>query len=119
MLTVFANGAHRSQVQDACTGLAPGSRVSYVSTPTEAVLALLSERVDLVLVDVAVAADLLPALALHARRSLPQATLLCFGDAAAQGRATSAETALHKVFPWEELVPVLTRWLQAWQALPA
>lgn len=113
LLTVFAAAAHRAQVGDTCRTLAPGSRVIDVSTPTEAVLALLSDRVDLVLVDVALAAELLPALELHARRSMPQATLLCFGDTAARSRSPFGETRSRKVHPWQDLAAVLTRWLQA------
>lgn len=112
VLTVFASASRRTQVLNACTAQTPMSRTIDVSTPTDAVLALLCDRVDLVLVDLALAGDLLPALALHARRSAPEATLLGFDDEAAQARKSAHGALAREVFPWHQLTPVLTRWLR-------
>jgi hypothetical protein len=102
---VFDNAAHRALVQEICAAEAPGARVIDVSTPTDAVLALLSNHVDLVLVDVDLSGDLLPALALHVRRSAPHATLLGFGQAPSS----------RKILPWQQFGQALSRWLRAWK----
>lgn len=105
VLTVFDSPTHRTLVRDTCASQAPPARVVDVSTPTDAVLALLAERMDLVLVDVDLSGDLLPALALHVRRSAPEATLLEFGQAPSS----------RKVLPWQQLGPALVRWLDVWR----
>jgi hypothetical protein len=104
VLTVFDSPAHRTLVRDTCASQTPRARVVDVSTPTDAVLALLADHMDLVLVDVDLSGDLLPALALHVRRSAPEATLLGFGQTPSS----------RKVLPWQQLGPALVRWLDVW-----
>jgi hypothetical protein len=79
--------------------------------PRVAVLTLLSEEVDLVLVDVVWAGDLLGALVRHVHRAMPQADVVGFFS-------PSGEDALRGYLPpprerhaWEKLPAVLTHWL--------
>ncbi|APW37289.1 hypothetical protein RD110_08860 [Rhodoferax koreense] len=101
ILTVFEAGSHRELVRHWCEALAPGSQVLDVASATDAVLTLLGEPVDLLLVDTGIAGDLLPSLRRHARRSAPKARLLMFGEAG------------DGVLPWSELAPTLQRLLPA------
>lgn len=103
ILTVFEAGSHRDLVHGWCQALAPESRVIDVASATDAVLTLLGEPVDMLLIDAAVAGDLLTSLRRHARRSAPQAQLVMFQDA-----APGAD-----LLPWSQLEPTLQRLLRA------
>jgi DNA-binding NarL/FixJ family response regulator len=116
VLTVFDSAAHRALVQETCATQAPQAQVVDVSTPTDAVLALLAEEIDLVLVDIDLSGDLLAALVLHVRRSAPHATLLGFGD---PQQVDAKLLTSRKVLPLQQLGPALSRWLGTWRASAA
>lgn len=100
VLTVFAAVERRAPVHDACASRPAAWRVLDAPTPTEAVLALLSRPIDLVLADADWPPDLLQALQRHARRSAPGAGFLLFGDPAPALEASG-------IRPWAELPCVL------------
>jgi len=103
ILTVFEAGSHRDLVHGWCEALAPQSRVIDVASATDAVLTLLGEPVDMLLIDAAVAGDLLTSLRRHAQRSAPQARLVIFHDDAPRAG----------LLPWSQLGPTLQRLLRA------
>lgn len=106
VLTVFPHREPRDVVREVCAALVPCAKVLDAASPTDAVMTLLSTTVDLVLVDVDGAGDLLAALTRHVQRSAPDATLVGFSAAGGRGDATH---------PWSELSGALSRWLQRWQ----
>ncbi len=113
VLGVLANPEHRAQARALCRRVVPGAHCQDASTVTDAVLALLSGPVDLVLVDVDWAGDLLPGLVQHVRRSAPKAGLLGFGTL--HDSPPSAHPAwLPGMYGWNQLPQVLENWLQGW-----
>lgn len=114
VLSVFGDAAHRAEVRHLCEQLAPGSQCLETATVTDAVLALLSGPVDLVLVDLDWAGDLLGGLTLHVRRSAPRARLLGFGPALAS-LSTSHPSWPGSVHAWPELPQRLRDGVGEWQ----
>ena len=117
VLTVFADADHRAQVHQACTTLAPDSQVLDAASATDAVLTLLSNPIDLVLVDVTWSGDLLGALVRHTRRSAPDAMLMAFGNTPPNAEAP-LPSALGVLRPWRDLPASVTDWLRR-HAVPA
>lgn len=103
MLTVFADAHARRAARDALAACAPEGVCQDAASVTEAVLALLGSRFDVVLVDVGWAGDLLQALQRHVQRSAPQARLIGF-TAQAQ---VPAPPGLREVHAWSQLPAVL------------
>lgn len=103
MLTVFADGHARRAAREALAACAPEAACQDASSVTEAVLALLGSRFDVVLVDVGWAGDLLQALQRHVQRSAPLARLIGF---AAQPEA-AAPPGLREVHAWSQLPDVV------------
>lgn len=104
MLTVFADASARRAAHEAFAASAPEGVSQDAASVTEAVLALLAGRFDLVLVDVGWAGDLLQALQRHVQRSAPQARLIGF---ATQAQA-AAPSGLREVHDWSELPEVVS-----------
>lgn len=103
MLTVFADADARRAAREALAAGAPEGVCQDAASVTEAVLALLSGRFDLVLVDVAWAGDLLQALQRHVQRSAPQARLIGF----AAEPQSAVPGGLREVHAWSQLPGVL------------
>jgi len=112
ILTVFESGLYRDQVRQWCAALAPASRVLDVSSATDAVFTLLTEQVDIVLIDAMLAVDMLGALKHHARRSSPYARLAVFSSSAAM-QASSSGSSPGETLPWSELQPMVEQLLTA------
>lgn len=111
LLTVFADARQRAEVGDLCARLAPDCRMIHTATATDAVMALLSEEVDLVLVDVVWAGDLLGALVRHVHRALPQADVVGFFSPSGEGALRGYLPPPRERHTWEKLPAVLTQWL--------
>lgn len=116
VLSLCASTEERARVHNICSQMASGCQCVDTATATDAVLALLTGPVDLVIVDTDAAGELLPGLLRHLRRSAPRAGLLGFhmGTQAplAEGLAPSA------VHPWSALPAVLGDWVAGWQWQP-
>lgn len=106
VLTVFSHAAHRALVARACTLLAPQGTVIDAATATDAVLQLLSQPVDVLLIDVAWAGEFLGALERHARRSAPGALVLAFATPSVAGAAGTPQ-ALGTVHAWSDMESIL------------
>ena len=117
VLTVFADAGHRAQVHQACATLAPDSQLLDAASATDAVLALLSNPIDLVLVDVTWSGDLLSALVRHTRRSAPDAMLMAFGSTP-QKTGAPLPPGLGRLRPWRDLPASVADWLRQ-RAVPA
>lgn len=114
VLAVLTSPAHRALARALCGRVVPGAHCQDASTVTDAVLALLTGPVDLVLVDVDWAGDLLPGLAQHVRRSAPKAGLLGFGTLSGTHPAMHAAWWPGGMHGWNQLPQVLEDWLQGW-----
>lgn len=75
VLTVLPTRRHRETVSSLCRSIDPQCIVYDVSNVTDAVLLILAEPVDVLVVDVGFAGDLLGVLQHHLRRSAPKAKL--------------------------------------------
>lgn len=101
ILTVLPTRGHRDTVERLCTALAPGCAIVHVPSATDAVLTLLSEPIDLLIVDACLAGDLLATLKRHARRSAPHAITAIFrtdADASQEGNTQDTDG-----LPWSAL----------------
>lgn len=81
-----------------------------VSSATDAVLTLLAEPVDVLLVDAKLAGDLLGAMLRHARHSAPMAKLAVFGSAELDSDQRGT-TRSEGILPWHLLESTLRGWL--------
>ncbi len=121
VLTVFPHREARDLVREVCAARVPSPRVLDAASPTDAVMTLLSTDVDLVLVDVDGAGELLAALTRHVQRSAPDATLVGFSAGcwrrprSEEQEMPDATEASGHARPWNELPGTLSRWLQQWQ----
>lgn len=104
VLTVFAHAQARRTAREALQALSPLIHCQDAAGATHAMLALLSSRFDLVLVDVAGVGDLLHALLSHVRRAAPRATVLCFGVVPAPAAGWG------DVHSWDALAALLGHW---------
>lgn len=101
ILTVLPTRGHRDAVERLCPALAPGCAIFHVPSATDAVLTLLSEPIDLLVVDACLAGDLLATLKRHARRSAPHAITAIFRtDADAPEEGSTQDT---DGLPWSAL----------------
>lgn len=111
VLTVLPTRWHRQAVQVVCRVRDPGCVITDVPSVTDAVLVLLSEPVDVMVVDVGLAGDMLGVLQHHARRSAPRAKTAFFR--AEQHSASTATTGdLSRGHPWSDMEATLDRLLQ-------
>ncbi|WP_157412598.1 MULTISPECIES: hypothetical protein [unclassified Acidovorax] len=102
---------HRQAVQAVCRVRDPGCVITDVPSVTDAVLVLLSEPVDLMVVDMGLAGDMLGVLQHHARRSAPRAKMALFK--AEPNSASSAATGdLLQGHSWSDMETVLDHLLQ-------
>ncbi|MFZ4286662.1 hypothetical protein [Variovorax sp. HJSM1_2] len=114
VLTVFVQREPRDLVHEVCSALQPGARVIDAASATDAVMTLLAKDIDLVLVDLDGAGELLGALRRHVQRSAPDATLLGFGRMLPPAAAQPVHEGASSVHSWAELEYTLTAWLQQW-----
>jgi hypothetical protein len=112
VLTVFAARRHRELVQQVCHAAASGNTVVDVASATDAVLTLLAQPVDLVLVDADLAGDLLGALQRHAHRSAPHAKFAVFGGGLVVADDAVAQRG-YALLPWTQLEETLRASLAA------
>lgn len=112
VLTLIGPRRHRELVHRLCHARHPAGAVIDVSSPTDAVLTLLTQPVDMVLIDVSLAGDLMPTLARHVRRSAPNARLAVFGGPATPAAETGT-ARVAEVLPWARLESILHGFLQA------
>ncbi len=110
VLTLIGGRRHREVVHGLCRTHSPTDLVIDVSSATDAVMTLLAEPVDLVLVDAALAGDLLEALTRHARRSAPNARLVIFGGEAPPG---ASDRMCDGMLPWTLLESTVHDFLHA------
>jgi len=113
VLTVFTQREPRDVVREVCAALRPTGKVIDAASPTDAVMTLLAKDIDLVLVDVDGAGELLAALRRHVQRSAPDATLIGFGGLRAPGDEGLKDSS-SRVRHWGELADTLSAWLQQW-----
>jgi DNA-binding NarL/FixJ family response regulator len=109
---VFGDMDRRSMVRRLCETLAPACQVTEVVGATDAVLLVLGNRVDIVLVDAQLAGDLLQSLVQHVRRTSPGARVSVFG-ADDHGLAIANDRLHVEVLPWALLESTLTDLLRA------
>ncbi|KRC19165.1 hypothetical protein ASE31_05920 [Acidovorax sp. Root217] len=111
VLTMLPTRWHRQAVQAVCRVRDPGCVITDVPSVTDAVLVLLSEPVDLMVVDMGLAGDMLGVLQHHARRSAPRAKMALFK--AEPNSASSAATGdLLQGHSWSDMETVLDHLLQ-------
>jgi ABC-type amino acid transport substrate-binding protein len=113
VLTVFAQREPRDVVHEVCTALRPTAQVIDAASPTDAVMTLLAKDIDLVLVDVDSAGELLAALRRHVQRSAPDATLIGFGGLRPPSDEGLRDSS-NRVRGWGELADTVSAWLQQW-----
>lgn len=111
VLTVLPTRWHRQAVQAVCRVRDPGCVVTDVPSVTDAVLVLLSEPVDVVVVDTGLAGDMLGVLQHHARRSAPRAKMGLFSAELHSG-SPAATGDLSQGHPWSDMEAILDRLLQ-------
>lgn len=102
---------HRQAVQAVCRARDAGCVITDVPSVTDAVLVLLSDPVDLIVVDMGFAGDMLGALLHHARRSAPRAKMALF-RAEQQSASDEATCDLSQGHPWSDMQVTLDRLLQ-------
>jgi len=110
VLALIGPRRQRELVHRLCRARLPAGAVIDVASATDAVLMLLTQPMDLVLVDAALAGDLMPTLTRHVRRSAPNAVLAIFGCASAQAADTARPIEL---LPWAQLESTLHDFLSA------
>lgn len=110
VLSLVGPRRQRELVHRLCRASQPPGSVIDVSSATDAVLVLLTQSVDMVLVDAALAGDLIGTLTRHVRRSAPNAVLAIFGCASAQAADTARPIEL---LPWARLESTLHDFLSA------
>lgn len=111
VLTVLPTRWLRQAVQGVCRLRDPGCAITDVASVTDAVLVLLSESVDVLVVDMGLAGDMLGALQHHARRSAPRAKMALFSADLHSGSAV-ATGDLSQGHPWSDMEAVLDGLLQ-------
>jgi len=110
VLTVLPTRRHRQAVQAVCRVRDPGCVITDVPSVTDAVLVLLSDPVDVVVVDMGFAGDMLGVLQHHARRSAPRAKVALFrGESHSGGASTTGD--LSQGHPWSDMEATLSRLL--------
>lgn len=111
VLTVLPTRQHRQAVQAVCRVRDPGCVITDVPSVTDAVLLLLSDPVDVVVVDMGLAGDMLGVLQHHARRSAPRAKVALF-RAEPLCASNAAAGDLSQGHPWSDMETILDRLLQ-------
>lgn len=107
ILTVLPTRGYRDAVEAVCRARDPGCAITHVSSVMDAVLALLTEPVDVLVVDMGLAGDLLEVLHHHVLRSAPEAKIALFmNEPQSRGAATGDLSQVHS---WSELEETLAR----------
>lgn len=110
VLTVLPTRQSRQAVQAVCRVRDPGCVITDVPSVTDAVLVLLSDPVDVVVVDMGLAGDMLGVLQHHARRSAPMAKMALFRGELHSGGAAITDD-LSQGHPWSDMEATLSRLL--------
>lgn len=110
VLALLGDAAQRSRVRRGCAAQPLPVRLLEAASVTDAVLSVLSQPIDLVLVDLAHPDELLRAMLRHVRRSRPQARIVGLRDLPQPSHATHPPdllAGLDAIHPWSELEPRL------------
>ena len=109
ILTVLPTRRRREAVQAVCRVRDPTCVITDLSSVTDAVLVLLSEPVDVIVVDMGLAGDMLGVLQHHARRSAPKAKMALFRTD--PNTRSTAPGTLSQENSWAEMEMTLDRLL--------